>query len=96
MLNRDGRRRNGFDLLAHGGIGWAKLASIWPALGAIEPRIASQLEVDARYASYVRRQDEDVAALRRNEQAAIPAGFDFGAISGLSAEIRQKLERLAG
>jgi tRNA uridine 5-carboxymethylaminomethyl modification enzyme len=50
-----------------------------------------QLETDARYAAYVRRQDEDVAALKRDEAIAIPAGFDFEAIASLSNEVRHKL-----
>ena len=53
--------------------------------------MASQIEIDARYAAYVRRQDEDVAALKRDEAIAIPPGFDFASIRSLSIEIKQKL-----
>jgi tRNA uridine 5-carboxymethylaminomethyl modification enzyme len=78
-INKDGRRRTAFELLSHPGIDLARLQAIWPETGAIQAAIAAQLEVDARYASYVERQDLDVAALRRDEALSIPAGFDFGA-----------------
>ena len=62
-------------------------------IAALDPAVAGQLETDARYATYLRRQDEDVAILRREEAIEIPQDFDFSIISGLSTEIRQKLER---
>jgi len=92
-INHDGRRRDAFELMALPDVTWQRLAAIWPELGDVLPTIANQIEVDARYAAYVRRQDEDVGALRRDEATAIPPTFDYGSISGLSAELRQKLER---
>jgi tRNA uridine 5-carboxymethylaminomethyl modification enzyme len=92
-INRDGRRRTAFELLAYPGIDLARLGAIWPELGGLDTQIARQLEVDARYASYVERQAEDVAVLQREEARHIPADMDFGDISGLSNEIVQKLER---
>ena len=59
-INRDGRRRSAFELLSFPGIDLDRLAPIWPELGGIAPAIRSQLEVDARYAAYVQRQDADV------------------------------------
>lgn len=92
-INRDGRRRTAFELLAYPGIDLARLGAIWPEIGCLDAPIARQLEVDARYASYVARQAEDVAVLQREEARHIPADMDFGDISGLSNEIVQKLER---
>ena len=90
-INRDGRRRTAFDLLAFPDISLERLKPIWPEIGNLEPRIAAQLEVDARYSAYLRRQDEDVAQLKRDEAVGIPADFDYYAIPSLSAEVRQKL-----
>jgi tRNA uridine 5-carboxymethylaminomethyl modification enzyme len=92
-INRDGRRRTAFELLAYPGIDLARLRAIWPETGGLDSPITRQLEVDARYASYVARQAEDVAVLQREEARHIPADMDFGGISGLSNEIVQKLER---
>ncbi|MBL8882056.1 MAG: tRNA uridine-5-carboxymethylaminomethyl(34) synthesis enzyme MnmG [Hyphomicrobium sp.] len=92
-VNQDGRRRTAFELLAFPGVDLARLAAIWPQLADLAPRVGAQLEVDARYRSYVDRQDEDVAALRRDEKIGIPADFDYGALPSLSGEVRQKLVR---
>jgi tRNA uridine 5-carboxymethylaminomethyl modification enzyme len=91
MVNRDGRRRTAFELLSFPDISLDRLIAVWPQIGGMEPRIASQLEVDARYAAYLRRQDEDVAQLKRDEAIRIPSDFDYSGIPSLSAEVRQKL-----
>ena len=93
VINRDGKRRSAFELLAFPNIDLAHLQAIWPELGTLAAPIAHQLEVDARYASYVTRQDADVAILQREEARVIPTDLDFTGISGLSNEIVQKLER---
>jgi tRNA uridine 5-carboxymethylaminomethyl modification enzyme len=90
-INKDGRRRSAFELLAFPGVTLSRLAAIWPELGGLAADAARQLEIDARYAAYVQRQEEDVAVLKRDEAITIPTGFDFGAIPSLSHEVRQKL-----
>ena len=90
-INRDGKRRSAYELLAHPGIDLARLTAIWPQIGGLEAGSAAQLEVDARYAVYLDRQDADIAAFRRDEALALPPDMDFEAIGGLSTEMRQKL-----
>jgi tRNA uridine 5-carboxymethylaminomethyl modification enzyme len=58
------------------------------------PEIVEQLEIDARYAGYLDRQDADIIAFRKDESRALPTGLDYGAVIGLSNEVRQKLERI--
>ncbi len=92
-LNRDGRRRSAFEILGFPDMSIARLASVWPELGRIAPAIAAQIEIDARYDIYLRRQDADIAAYRKDEAIAIPADSNYASIPGLSSELRQKLER---
>jgi tRNA uridine 5-carboxymethylaminomethyl modification enzyme len=92
-INRDGRKRSAFELLSYPDITLARLAAIWPEIDKLDPPIAEQLAVDARYAVYVERQEQDIAAFRKDEALAIPPGFAYGALPGLSTELRQKLER---
>ena len=93
-INKDGRRRTGFELLARPGVNFQRLCGIWPELSRLDAKIVAQLEVDARYAAYVDRQDADIAALRKDESVRIPVGFDYVGLTSLSAEVRQKLEAL--
>jgi tRNA uridine 5-carboxymethylaminomethyl modification enzyme len=90
-LKRDGHRRTAFELLAYPGIGCAELRAIWPQLGRLAPKIAEQLEIDAKYAVYLDRQAADVAAYRRDEHLELPPGLDYKGLPGLSTEVRQKL-----
>ncbi len=92
-INRDGRRRSAYELLARSGVTLERLTPIWPEIARLDPAIAAQLEVDARYASYVERQAEDVASLKRDEAVRIPDDFDFASLASLSNEVRQKLAR---
>jgi tRNA uridine 5-carboxymethylaminomethyl modification enzyme len=93
VINRDGRKRSAFELLAYPTIDLARLTNIWPEIGRLDPKIASQLAVDARYAVYLVRQETDIAAFRKDESIVVPPNFTFAAIAGLSTELRQKLER---
>ena len=92
-INRDGRKRSAFELLSYPDVDVARLTTIWPEIGRLESEIAEQLAVDARYAVYVKRQELDIAAFRKDEGIAIPSEFAFAALPGLSTELRQKLER---
>jgi tRNA uridine 5-carboxymethylaminomethyl modification enzyme len=91
VLNRDGQRRSAYQLLSYPDLGIADLARIWPEFRAIDPRIAGQLETDAKYAVYLERQAEDVARFRRDEALNLPDWIDYESIPGLSTELRQKL-----
>jgi tRNA uridine 5-carboxymethylaminomethyl modification enzyme len=92
-VNRDGRRRSAFELLAYPGMTLARLAGLWPTLGTLPGWAAAQLEVDARYAAYVDQQDADVTVLRKEEAIRLPLDLDYAGIAGLSSEVRQRLDR---
>ena len=90
-LNQDGIRRSAFQLLSYPEIDWASLATVWPELAAVPPRLADRLQTDATYAVYLDRQSADIAAFRRDEAVALPDRLDYAAIPGLSNEMQAKL-----
>ena len=90
-VNKDGVRRTGFDLLSYPDVSWERLSAIWPELQNTTKAIAEQIEIDAKYAVYLDRQKRDVQTFRREENAVIPDGLDYGAMSGLSNELRARL-----
>ena len=91
-LNKDGQRRTAFELLSYPHVAIADLAKIWPRFGEFAPKIAEQIEIDAKYDVYLSRQAADVAAYRRDESFALPDDFDYAALAGLSNEAKQKLQ----
>lgn len=91
-LNRDGQRRSAFELMAYPEIGWSQVCVIWPELSAIDPVIATHLEIDAKYDVYLERQSADVEAFRRDEGMVL-SEVDYQQVPGLSNEVRAKLEK---
>jgi tRNA uridine 5-carboxymethylaminomethyl modification enzyme len=92
-MNQDGVRRSALDVLAQADGGWQAVLTLWPELALVDSKTAGQIETEARYAVYLDRQDADIEAFRRDEAIALPADLDFGAIAGLSNELREKLTR---
>ncbi|MBL6931101.1 MAG: tRNA uridine-5-carboxymethylaminomethyl(34) synthesis enzyme MnmG [Rhodospirillales bacterium] len=92
-VNQDGVRRSARELLAYPDIDRAALAALWPQLAELEARIAEQMEIDARYSSYLKRQEADISAFRRDGALELPDDLDFAALPGLSSEVVSKLEQ---
>ncbi len=90
-LRKDGQRRSAFELLSLPELGVGDLARVWPAFGTLDGQIAEQLEIDAKYDVYLRRQAADVESYRRDESLVLSEDFDYAALPGLSNEVRHKL-----
>jgi tRNA uridine 5-carboxymethylaminomethyl modification enzyme len=90
-VNQDGVARSAADLLRLPDMDLVRLAEIWPELGGFASCLVEQLEIDARYAGYLDRQDADIRAFRRDEALTLPSDLDFSVIGSLSAELLQKL-----
>jgi tRNA uridine 5-carboxymethylaminomethyl modification enzyme len=87
----DGVVRSGLELLRLPNVGLRQLRTVWPELGELRRDVAEQLEIEARYATYLARQEADVAALRAEEALLLPRDLDLDAVAGLSSEIRARL-----
>jgi tRNA uridine 5-carboxymethylaminomethyl modification enzyme len=98
-----GRDQAAFDLLRRPEVAYDELLEIagapdWWTGTAIDDRlpaqIRAQVEVRAKYAGYIERQQDEIDRQRRNEETALPANLDYLAIAGLSTEVRQKLAEI--
>ncbi|MGE6742452.1 tRNA uridine-5-carboxymethylaminomethyl(34) synthesis enzyme MnmG [Allorhizobium pseudoryzae] len=92
-LNEDGQRRRGYDLLSYPDISLSVLSSVWPELQTLPAKVAEALEIEAGYAVYLERQSADIQSVQRDEERRIPDDFDFSHVSGLSNELKLKLDR---
>jgi len=59
-----------------------------------DQEVAEQVEIQAKYAGYIERQQEDIDRLRRYEHTTLPADLDFELVDGLSNEVKQKLSEV--
>ncbi len=91
MMNLDGVRRSGFEILAMDGVSVARLQAIAPELGAIGTVARDAVETDAKYAVYLDRQKAEAEIVRKEESRSIPEDLDFSAVPGLSNELRHKI-----
>ncbi|HEX6859446.1 MAG TPA: tRNA uridine-5-carboxymethylaminomethyl(34) synthesis enzyme MnmG [Caulobacteraceae bacterium] len=91
-VTADGQRRNVVQMLAYPGVTLDDLARIWPQIVEWSPPVREQIEIDAAYHGYLDRQAADVEAFRRDENLTLPADLDYGAVGGLSNEVREKLK----
>ncbi|MDH5445451.1 MAG: tRNA uridine-5-carboxymethylaminomethyl(34) synthesis enzyme MnmG [Gammaproteobacteria bacterium] len=70
----------------------ARLPGVGPAVE--DPAVAEQIDIQAKYSGYIERQQDEIARQRRNEGTTLPDDFDYDQVSGLSAEVREKLIRI--
>ena len=68
------------------------MAKIWPRFAELSPKVAEQLEIDAKYDVYLDRQAADVESYRRDESLILPDDLDYTTLPGLSNEVRNKLQ----
>ena len=91
-VNQDGQRRSAWEFLAYPSISMTDIERAFPDIAAMDDGIKSQLEIEAMYAGYIERQQDDVAALRREEALVLPADLNYASVGGLTNEVRAKLE----
>ncbi|MEG3616937.1 tRNA uridine-5-carboxymethylaminomethyl(34) synthesis enzyme MnmG [Magnetovibrio sp. PR-2] len=91
-INQDGQRRSAKQLLAYPNITWDDLIGVWPELVDIQGKVREQADIEASYSGYLVRQEADVHAFRKDEALRLDANLDYAAITGLSNEVRAKLQ----
>lgn len=95
QVNHDGIRRSAYDLLAYPHMSIERLSHFWQQLQSIDPKTVESLEIEAQYAVYLEKQAQDISALQRDERLEIPSSLDFQTISGLSNELKTKIQKIS-
>ena len=90
----DGVKRTGIEVLGQKGITVSILRGIWDNIPQFEPNIDEQVEIDAHYVGYLKRQTHDIEAFKKDESISIPKDINYELFSGLSTEIKSKLKEI--
>ncbi len=94
LMKQDGLVRNAMQLLAFPEINFEALKKIWPEeISQIDAKIKNQISINALYSSYLKRQEQDLAVFRQDENMKIPLDLDYNNIQSLSLEVREKLKK---
>ncbi|MFQ5469646.1 MAG: tRNA uridine-5-carboxymethylaminomethyl(34) synthesis enzyme MnmG [Gammaproteobacteria bacterium] len=80
------------DLLRRPGVGYGELVSVTGnGQVGLDDKVIEQIDIQAKYAGYIDRQEDEIARHRANETTCLPENLDYENVQGLSAEVRQKL-----
>ena len=93
-VNADGRRRSMRELLAFPDVTLDQFVSAVPVIADWTDDVREQVQIDAAYANYLDRQSQDADALKAEEGLMLPTDLDYGAVGGLSNEVKEKLARI--
>ncbi|WP_240901447.1 tRNA uridine-5-carboxymethylaminomethyl(34) synthesis enzyme MnmG [Thioalkalivibrio sp. XN279] len=86
------RESTALELLRRPEVAYRDLLALGCIAGpGVAPEVAQQIEVRTHYDGYIRRQQQEIERQRRHETAPLPEDLDYGAVRGLSHEVRQKL-----
>jgi tRNA uridine 5-carboxymethylaminomethyl modification enzyme len=82
-------RRTAIEILRRPGVRYADVAGD----SNVSPEVGEQIEIQVKYEGYIERQRQEVARRREFEELRLPADLDYRRVTGLSAEVEQKLGR---
>jgi tRNA uridine 5-carboxymethylaminomethyl modification enzyme len=85
---------NALQFLRRPEMDYALIAHLLPPPNSLSREAAGQVEVEAKYAGYIEKQQAEVARFRRLEDRRIPPNWNYETIAGLRTEAREKLARV--
>ena len=91
-INKDGQRRTAYELLAYPDLTLDRLTDVWPEFGNFSPKVRKQLEIEALYQVYMKKQTDDIETFKKDEALVIPSSLVFEDINGLSQRIKAEAQ----
>ena len=91
-IAQDGVLRKSNEILSQKGVNMQKIRKIWPDIPFFDKKIDEQVEINAHYMGYLKKQKSDILAFKRDENLSIPDEFNYDILSGLSNEVKSKLK----
>ena len=91
---KDGTRRTAFNVMSYADVSRETVAAIWPELDNIPPAVYEELEIEAKYSGYLKRQMADIQIFKKDENLRLRDDIDYGSIGGLSREMVFKLTKI--
>ena len=93
VTRADGSKRTVFNVMAHD-VSRETIEQIWPQIKQIPEDIYEQIDIEARYAGYIKRQMADIEVFKKDENLKIREDIDYTKIGGLSREMVAKLSKV--
>jgi len=91
-IAKDGILRKSNEVLTQKGVDMKKIREIWPDIPFFDKKIDEQIEINAHYRGYLKKQKADILAFKRDENLIIPDKVNYDDLSGLSNEVKAKFK----
>ena len=93
-IAKDGVKRNAIQILSQKSVNMDKIREIWPVLKYVSREIDEQIEINSHYKGYLKKQNADIIAFKRDENLIIPENLNYDQFSGLSNEVKSKFKQI--
>ena len=93
-IAQDGVLRKSNEILSQKGVNMKKIREIWPDIPFFDNKIDEQVEINAHYMGYLKKQKADILAFKRDENLTIPEEINYDKLSGLSNEVKSKFKQI--
>ena len=93
-IAKDGILRSSNEILTQKGVDMSKIREIWPDIPYFSKEIDEQVEINAHYRGYLKKQKADILAFKRDENLIIPDKINYDSLSGLSNEVKAKFKEI--
>ena len=93
-IAKDGVLRNSNQILTQKGVNMSTIRKIWEDIPFFDDKIDEQIEINAHYRGYLKKQKADILAFKRDENLIIPDGVNYNDLSGLSNEVKAKFKQI--
>jgi tRNA uridine 5-carboxymethylaminomethyl modification enzyme len=93
-IAKDGVLRSSNEILTQKGVDMNKIREIWTKIPFFSKEIDEQVEINAHYRGYLKKQKADILAFKRDENLIIPDKINYDGLSGLSNEVKAKFKEI--
>ncbi len=94
LVKQDGVRRTAYNLMSYHDVSRETINSIWPEFKNVSDDIYEQVEIEAKYSGYIKRQLADIEVFKKDENLHLREDIDYNQIGGLSREMVSKLSKV--
>ena len=93
-IAKDGISRNANEILAQKDVNMCKIREIWSEIPFFDNETDAQIEINAHYRGYLKKQKADILAFKRDENLIIPDKINYDSLNGLSNEVKTKFNQI--
>ena len=93
-IAKDGVSRSASQVLGQKDVNMSKIREIWPEIKYVSREIDEQLEISSHYKGYLKKQNADILAFKRDENLIIPKNINYEDFPGLSNEVKSKFKKI--